>query len=356
MNITHNPKECARLNVAVSHYPDHKTPQGEPLVLSSFLAYPGNNEFTVRRFRDYRNKLACMVAGQRLEKDKAKADALAKEITEYKKQFKLPNPCVTPGGLYPTQRTAAAKDFTPSGLLCLDIDRKDNPQFDSYKEWARLPLDLANSQLGQYICYIGESASGFNVGGYFVLFAIPTDTDAERYKRLYLALCRWFDMQGVKVDKAAANINHCRAMAYQDSAANPNLPLVNTEPQEWTTEYNPKPKKPKRAYFDNRNTLDSELQRAADCVNDIISAGVDLTANFDDWTALAFAFAYTFGRQGEPLFVALSSLYPKFNERETVAKYNNAMNQANGKITIATFWDKAQAAGFSPRNYKAGKP
>lgn len=345
--ITNNPRDCERLAVKVSRYESHRDTQAQGVAVADFLLAIDQDKERQFIFEVYRQNLAKMIT----------MGATAEQIKYYKKPFKLGSKCITPGGYYPTARKADAPGFEPSGLLCMDIDRKDNPGISS-EDWATLPAAVMESQLGEFVCYIGESTSGYIYGGYYLLLAIPRTIDTARYKRLYLAVARWFERNGINVDKQAANQNHCRCCSAQTPGIG--LPLVNTNPREWITEYKPQPKQPRTRFYDSRTTYQGELKRAAECVQDIVRAGRDITGNYSEWFDLALAFAREFGNDGEPLFIALSSCYDGFNEAESLAKYKSALaaksTAKRRNITIRTFWGRAKAAGFNPRDYKAGKP
>ena len=78
-----------------------------------------------------------------------------------KKELKTRLPAFTPSGLF--RGGAANTLLKPTGLICIDIDRKDNLQVEGY--------DRLKDQLGRlpYVAFCGRSAGG---EGYYVIVPI----------------------------------------------------------------------------------------------------------------------------------------------------------------------------------------
>ena len=278
--------------------------------------------------------------------ERAKADGVGDEeikpLRDWRKREKMRSPCIIPAGYYP-QGHAASDKCEPTNLLCVDIDRKDNLHI-STQEWGNLPADLLRSTFGKYCVFVGESQSGWERGGYFVLVLL---SGVDDFSTRFAAVEKWFAAAGVKIDPAAKNINHCRAVSYQDNSTRAGfctLPQVNAAAVPFGSKLRPKIEPPK--YFAAKNySGQDDYSRAARACNYIHSHQVNICETFESWTKCAFALAAAFGMRGEDLFLQCASVSPKFNERENRRKYQNALQTHNGRTDVASFWYLLRAAG-----------
>lgn len=70
-------------------------------------------------------------------------------------------------------------------------------------------------------------------------------------------------------------------------------------------------------------------------VNEVVSRGINMFENFDDWTKGAFALS-NFGEDGRPMFKSISKLSSRYNEAENNRKFYNALH-TNNKVGIPSF-------------------
>jgi len=291
--------------------------------------------------------------------------ATLKELQQKKKAIKTALPCVTPAAYYPT--THKLDDtHTGSGLFCIDLDRKDNPDI-SREDWGNLPQNLMQSALGRYIAYIGESASGWECGGYFLLVACPTDT--KRHAQRVAAFVKVLEGAGIKADRQAGNLNHCRALSRNDNAgrwqlsttpdgqAEPiflfaALPVSNPDAVEFVSEY--EPPKPTRQKITTPKGLGrdyNDFLRVKRCVEYMAAHKIDLTNGYENWMRYAFALANEFGQNGKALFIELAKISDKYDETENEYLWAGAMNKRKGKSRVNTFWHLVKLAGYSPKQF-----
>lgn len=277
-----------------------------------------------------------------LESAKASGDnERAKQWTEWKRECKKKSPCIIPAAYYP--KTHAANDeCTPTNILCIDIDRQDNLQIP-LNEWANLPADIMHSTMGKHCLFVGESQSGWRFGGYFCLVLL---SGVDDFAARFAAVENWFSCGGVKIDAAAKNINHCRAISFQDNSERDGfctLPQVNCAAVPFAVKWKPKPLQ-KKTFATNYAGKD-EYSRAARACAFVHAHGVNVCDGFDDWTKLAFALASGFGARGEELFLQCASVSAKYDERENRKKYQNALNTHTGRADLASFWYLLKSAG-----------
>jgi len=70
-------------------------------------------------------------------------------------------------------------------------------------------------------------------------------------------------------------------------------------------------------------------------VNEVVTRGINMFENFDDWTKGAFALS-NLGENGRAMFKSISKLSSRFNEAENNRKFTNALH-TNNKVGIASF-------------------
>ncbi|MBO6296779.1 MAG: PriCT-2 domain-containing protein, partial [Prevotella sp.] len=70
-------------------------------------------------------------------------------------------------------------------------------------------------------------------------------------------------------------------------------------------------------------------------VNEVVTRGINMFENFDDWTKGAFALS-NLGENGRAMFKSISKLSSRYNEAENNRKFTNALH-TNNKVGIASF-------------------
>ena len=69
-------------------------------------------------------------------------------------------------------------------------------------------------------------------------------------------------------------------------------------------------------------------------VNEVVTRGINMFENFDDWTKGAFALS-NLGENGRAMFKSISKLSSRYNEAENNRKFTNALH-TNNKVGIAS--------------------
>lgn len=213
-----------------------------------------------------------------------------------------------------------------SGLICVDIDSKDNP---AVNDWEHLRDVMAHST--RFIGYLGLSASGRGLWG-----IIPVKYP-EQHREQFLAIEEDFlsfrmddgTPLPIVIDHGYISVAHKRAFSYDDHA------YLNEE----ACEYEKRKRAPRR-HFRRYEGGDMALREVRDTCERLTARGTDVTANYDDWYRLGLALA-TLGEDGRQYYHALSSLNPKYRETETDKKFDNLMRTRRGDITIGTFFEIA---------------
>lgn len=93
-----------------------------------------------------------------------------------------------------------------SGLICIDIDGKDNPHLANWQDVPNILSKMSN------VAYAGMSVSG---RGYFAIIPIAYP---ERHKHHFYALERDFLALGIVIDPVCHEVNRARGYSYDDNA------------------------------------------------------------------------------------------------------------------------------------------
>ena len=81
-------------------------------------------------------------------------------------------------------------------------------------------------------------------------------------------------------------------------------------------------------------------------VKAVEARGADLTADYSDWLAIAFALVSELGEGGRELFHRLSRFYPRYDAAEADRQYSACVRDGSREITIATLYGIAKAHGI----------
>ena len=224
---------------------------------------------------------------------------------------RLPQICVC-GIFQPTRK--ADNLVKHSGLICLDVDRKDNQDIDN---WADLKQELA--KLPQ-VAYIGTSVSA---NGYFLILPLRYP---QFHKQQFEQLKRDFNKMRIIIDPACGDVTRMRCLSYD-----PN-PYINPEAVPYEGYYvEPKP------FINYQYSGDGVLDKVAKCCERIESSGIDITGDYQSWFTVGCALA-SLGEQGRQFFHVCSSQNPKYNRAETDKKFTNLLRTGK-RIGIGSFFE-----------------
>lgn len=260
--------------------------------------------------------------------DKATYDELKSEL-----------PMATTAGTFEGRTN---KIITSTGLLCLDMDAKDNPQLQQ-EDWRQLGEELMETG---NVVYFGRSAGG---KGYFALVAIdyPTDTPPADYKAQYERAHDFLkgvmkELYGVECDKQCSNVNRLRALSYDPAALVNRVPEVLVVPP-------PRPKAPPRTVYHTgtRHNGGDDYDRADKVVSEFERKFINVVDEYGDWYRVGMGLATTLGEAGRELFHRLSALSPKYKPAECDKKYNNLLQSSRGNITLGTLIHMAKFYGLA---------
>lgn len=237
------------------------------------------------------------------------------------KELKTRLPAFTPSGLF--RGGAANTLLKPTGLICIDIDRKDNLQVEGY--------DRLKDQLGRlpYVAFCGRSAGG---EGYYVIVPI-----AQPKKLLlhFRSLQTQFSAIGITIDPSCCDISRKRFVSYDPE------PYINQEAEiyEGLADGAAVPDITGNATLSGTDSEDEPLKEVLKYIQIIEQKKVDITAGYANWLRIGYALHNAFGDFGRELFHRVSSFHSRYSYVETDRLFSGLSkgNCAN-QVTIRTFF------------------
>ena len=216
-----------------------------------------------------------------------------------------------------------------SGLICVDIDAKDNPDI---LDWETLKQDL--SVLPQ-IAYCALSVSG--KGLFLVIPLRYPEKHLQQFRQLQID----FRKMGIMIDSACSDITRLRCLSYDEH------PIINENATLYEGVYVEKPKHksfPTCFIYEGENTS----AEVAVCCRKIQQCGIDITASYDDWLKVGCALA-TLGERGRSLFHICSRQNAKYNAAKTDKMFTDLLRRNYQQVNIGTFFWMCKQYGITTK-------
>lgn len=239
------------------------------------------------------------------------------EVLEYRtgKREKTSLTSLTPSGVFSVRKIKGLLQH--SGLICLDVDAKD--------QIAQMSIEVLKND--DYVNAIHASCSGN--GGYAVYVKI----DPNKHSEAYLGLEHYFLVNyNIVLDSACKDVSRLRFVSYD-----PDL-YVNDKSKVFKTYL-------KKKEIEKKNWKPLVVKSDFDeMVNK--ASSMNLFDDYDDYIKLAFSLTSHFGDAGSSYFHALCSSSQKYSYQNAEKDYNIALKRKETGITIAfTYW-KFKDAGI----------
>ncbi len=216
-----------------------------------------------------------------------------------------------------------------TGLICIDIDMKDNLHITNYKELKNI-LSTA-----PFVAYLSRSVSGRG------LFAIVPIKQPEKHLEHFLALESLFKKMNIVIDPATKDITRMRCKSYD-----PN-PYINHQAKTFERLIEvPKPQPRKTNFQYNHLHGDTTQANVERVIKELLSRRIDITTTEEHWTYRAFELISEFGANAIDYFHDVSSMNEKYNPIETDKKFNSCFKRNSNKRSIASFFYACQQAGI----------
>lgn len=222
------------------------------------------------------------------------------------------NQCVTVSGVFKERQ--AKKIIKHSGLICLDVDAKDQIA----------DIDIEAIRQDNYVYAMHHSIGGF---GYAVYIKI----DSDRHLDAFLALENYFFVNyNVVLDTSCKDTSRLRFISYD-----PDL-YINTKAKVFK-QYLKKKELPKQKPIVIKSDFDDMVNKAS---------SMNLFDDYGDYIRLAFALVSEFGENGRHYFHNLCSSSSKYNQVTADKHYDIAVNRSGTGVTIASVYYIFKQAGI----------
>lgn len=256
-------------------------------------------------FLEFINKIRDGFWRTEVEKLRSKQDE--KSFKNYKKTL----PALTISGDFKTRdnKIAIGKRLRAhSGLICLDVDKKDNPKMRAH--------DIVDKEcIAQFVSCSGK--------GIKIIYKCETTTSPEVHRRIYDAAIERLSKKGIKlkVDPIVKSIASLQYVSFDEELYyNLNTKLV----------LKPLPAI-KRKEVKPTEDVKKDLAQLDEYIK--VLGDIDVSADYEDWMNIMFGISYTLGEAGRKAVHALSSNYPQYSKLETDEKFDACLERDNSAIT-----------------------
>lgn len=226
------------------------------------------------------------------------------------KKYKKLLPCVTISGKFKTRKQLVKH----SGLICIDVDKKDNPTL-------RVQDIVDKDCIAQFASCSGE--------GIKIIYKCKKVKTPAEHRRIYDAVVKRLNVV-LKADPIVKSIASIQYVSYDPGAYyNPKTKLV----------INPLPaikrKKVKKIPADIRRELD-QLEEFVTTLGE-----KDVTKRYEDWLVVMFGLSYSLGEAGRSIMHKICQNYPDYNKEECDEKYDACLESSQASdnpMTIASVY------------------
>ncbi|MBW9279506.1 BT4734/BF3469 family protein [Bacteroides fragilis] len=260
------------------------------------------------------------------------------------RQLKSKLPCITMSGTFSERNSGNLVQH--SGLICIDIDGKDNLHITDMEDLKRTLSELP------HVLYCGLS-----VGGRGVFCLIPI-ADPNKHREHFYSLEKDFQEMGIKVDSACKDVTRLRyrsydpkpvininATVYEKLADTSSVTRMPRKVQNRTTtrvpnnadiqhveesimsieDYFLKPMVDVNSNKPIQVMAKNAAQKVKEFVAYIVGHKVDITDLYDDWLDICIIITQTFREDGRELFHSISKFYPNYTPEECDRKYDDIL-------------------------------
>lgn len=271
-----------------------------------------------------------------------------RNTTDENEKRKLKNqlPCATISGVFEgTHKKENLKEA--SGLICLDIDQKDNLE-SSYDEIMNILKKM------DIISFASRSVGG---KGIFVIIKIAYP---ERFTEQFEALELIFKYVGITLDKQTGDITRLRYLSYDPQAwFRPNAIvwkglLKQKHPHSQPLNANKKPTQTidnaiKTIGKDYKDFYDTYTKVEA-CIEEIERRGLSIRLSYAEWVYTFGMPLSSLGEAGRSLYHRISRLDPSKYDMEKCDKKFTDLLKHTHSISIATFFDYCSRNNINWKN------
>lgn len=254
--------------------------------------------------------------------------------SEAYKQEKKHLPMAAISGTFRTRNIGDLIEHT--GLICIDIDAKDNPNLDMAKDVMPRLRELP------YVFYAGKSVSG---NGYFAIIPL---LHKGLHRQHYCSLKHVFLEMGINIDKNCGDVTRTRFISYDDNFyMNENAELYDglESEDEWKRNA-PVFSVPNVGNLPENGLTDE--QKVDFCVRMIEERHIDITEGYANWVSVGASLA-SMGERGRNYFHRVSRQNAGYKYGQTDRKFTNVMATMK-KFNLGYFFDVCFRFGITFRD------
>ena len=244
-----------------------------------------------------------------------------------RREIKIMLPAITPSGVFSTRCNDGI--IQRSGLICIDIDSKQNPCLN---DWEALKSSVA--QLPG-LWYAGLSASG---RGIFALFKVKYPLQHNEH---FSAIDMDMKSLGIVIDQSGKDICRLRGVSFDEH------PFFNPD----TASYNKLITKAQTA--GTQRGCSGDIEQAAINVGKLVThiehSGANIADSYPDWFAIGRSLASQFGEFGREWYHIISRQSSKYKTSECDRQYTNCLRCCS-KTSISTFFHICKQFGITLNN------
>lgn len=262
---------------------------------------------------------------------------------EEKKDLKSKLPAITPSGIFRERRASMLQEH--SGLICIDIDGKENPHIS---DWEIIKSELEELA---FIMYVGLSVGG---KGLFCLIKLAyPDRHAQHFKALHAT----FKEMGITIDNSCGDVSRLRGYSYDPQPfVNPTSSLyydlvecdnLKSTPRQKGVTPRSQVDLPTAPRTDMQPKTDEELMelllnppameagvevlikplrvKIDELIEEVLQTQRDITVAYKDWFTICCILANRFDEEGRERFHQLSQFYPNYTREECDMKFSECL-------------------------------
>jgi predicted P-loop ATPase/ribosomal protein L25 (general stress protein Ctc) len=242
-----------------------------------------------------------------------------------RQRIKATLPNCTVSGTFGHRKADDIKEH--SGFIAIDFDDVSEPEAGPLKsDPFTYALHKSCSHTG-YVCYV--------------------KIDKKKHLDSFNQLAEYYHNEyGLTADPSCKDVSRTRYVS-----ADPDL-YHNSNSKRFVPEKTAQAPKDKPKQNTPYVCTDDDIDRV---IQEICDRGVDITANYHDWIAIAFALKDHYGDlEGLNRFIGLSQQHIEFDYDKTVKKWKSIMgNRGTGKATLATIFYLAKQNGISVKSERS---
>lgn len=293
--VTQENKNRNVLNVNVSYFHSNREKKG--IIINLY-------EYLMDKNKEYYNKYGKMIQNIRMCTN-----------DEERKKIKNNLPCIMVSCVTGDNK---ANIMETNNLICIDIDKKDNP----------IVIDTVPQLIKQLACvaYLSKSVSGT---GYYCIIPIK---NKMLFRQHFNALEQDFRNMGIVIDTACKNVNRLRYYSFDESA------YINTNAEIYTSLI----EDPIKNYTNIDNNKIKPIKISDKSIKDMLdyidTNKLDITNTYKQWLSIGAAIANTYREDGRDLYHSICRYHKDYNSNECDNKYDELLINSLDNIHINTLF------------------